>query len=97
MNSPLKQVRLKRGKTIQEVADAVGIDTGNLSRIERGLQVPSKSLTEKLARFFDNDVTETQIIYPERFAQQNEPTAAEYAGTDHKTGESAAPSDKKAA
>ena len=70
MNSPLKQVRLKREKTLQEVANAVGIDTGNLSRIERGLQVPSKDLTEKLAKFFDNEVTETQIIYPERFATE---------------------------
>lgn len=68
MNSPLKQARLKREQTLQFVADAVGIDTGNLSRIERGIQVPSKELTEKLARHFDNEVTETQIIYPERFA-----------------------------
>lgn len=68
MNSPLKQARLKREQTLQYVADAVGIDTGNLSRIERGIQVPSKELTEKLARHFDNEVTETQIIYPERFA-----------------------------
>ncbi len=67
MNSPLKQVRLKREKTLQEVADAVGIDTGNLSRIERGLQVPSKDLTERLAKYFEGEVTETQIIYPERF------------------------------
>ncbi|AEV24604.1 putative transcriptional regulator [Azospira oryzae PS] len=68
MNSPLKQVRLKRNKTLQEVADAIGTDTGNLSRIERGQQVPSKAMAEKLAKYFDNEVTETQIIYPERFA-----------------------------
>lgn len=70
MNSPLKQARLKREQTLQHVADAVGIDTGNLSRIERGLQVPTKDLTEKLAKFFNNEVTETQIIYPERFAAE---------------------------
>lgn len=70
MISPLKQVRLKREQTLQFVADAVGIDTGNLSRIERGLQVPTKDLTEKLAKFFDNEVTETQIIYPERFTTE---------------------------
>lgn len=75
MNSPLKQERLKRDKTLQEVANAVGIDTGNLSRIERGLQVPSKDLTEKLAKFFDNKVTETEIIYPERFTQPEQKAA----------------------
>lgn len=70
MNSPLKKARLKREQTLQEVADAVGIDTGNLSRIERGLQVPSKELAEKLAKHFDNSVTETEIFYPERFATE---------------------------
>ena len=68
MNSPLKQARLKREQTLQHVANAVGIDTGNLSRIERGLQVPSKELAEKLVKHFDNEVTETQIIYPDRIA-----------------------------
>jgi transcriptional regulator with XRE-family HTH domain len=68
MNSPLKQARLKRELTLQQVANEVGIDTGNLSRIERGHQIPSKELAEKLVKFFDNEVTETQIIYPERFA-----------------------------
>ena len=66
MTTPLRQAREQRNLTIQQVAAAVGIDSGNLSRIERGLQVPTKDLTEKLARFFDNEVTETQIIYPER-------------------------------
>lgn len=68
MTSPLKHARLKRQLTLQQVANAVGIDTGNLSRIERGRQVPSKELAEKLVIFYANEVTETQIIYPERFA-----------------------------
>lgn len=68
MTSPLKQARKKREMTLQQVANAVGIDTGNLSRIERGLQVPSKDLAEKLVKHFDNEITETQIIYPERIA-----------------------------
>ena len=66
--TPLRQARTRRGESLSQVAAAVGSDTGNLSRIERGIQVPSKELTEKLARYFDNEVTETQIIYPERFA-----------------------------
>lgn len=68
MTSPLKQARLARGLTLEQVASGVGIDTGNLSRIERGLQVPSKELAEALVKYFDNEVNETQIIYPERSA-----------------------------
>lgn len=67
--TPLAALRRKRGETLQKVADAVGTDTGNLSRIERGTQVPSKVMAEKLAQYFDNEVTETQIIYPERFME----------------------------
>lgn len=59
---------MKRQLTLQDVAQAVGTDTGNLSRIERGLQIPSKELAEALVKFFDHEITETQLIYPERFA-----------------------------
>lgn len=67
-DSPLKKARLARELTLQQVSAAVGTDTGNLSRIERGLQVPSKDLAEALVKYFDNEITETQIIYPERSA-----------------------------
>lgn len=72
MTSPLKVARLKRELTLQHVADAVGIDTGNLSRIERGTQVPSKDLAEKLVNFFNGEIDEIQIIYPERFASDDD-------------------------
>lgn len=76
MNSPLKQVRLKHEKTLQEVSAAVESDTGNLSRIERGLQVPSKDMTERLVKYFGGEITETQIIYPERFAVADQQSSA---------------------
>ena len=75
--TPLQQVRHSRKLSLTQVANAVGIDTGNLSRIERGIQVPSKDLTEKLAQYFNGEVTETQIIYPERFAAGEESTGSE--------------------
>lgn len=86
MSTPLRQAREKRHLTIQQVAAQVGIDSGNLSRIERGRQVPSKTLTEKLVEFFDREVTEVQILFPERFAEPLTspasplPATAEYTG-----------------
>ena len=77
MNSPLKLARLSREQTLHQVAEALGIDTGNLSRIERGTQVPSKELAEKLANYFGNGLTEMQIIYPERYVEPEQGTAAE--------------------
>lgn len=68
MTTPLRMARESRGLTIQQVATSVGIDPGNLSRIERGKQVPSKDLAEKLSQVFGGQVSETEIIYPERFS-----------------------------
>jgi transcriptional regulator with XRE-family HTH domain len=54
--------------TISQVSVAAGIDPGNLSRIERGVQVPSRDVAERLAQQFVGVLTELQIIYPERYA-----------------------------
>lgn len=67
MHTPLKQVRIKRGQTLGDVARAVGTDIGNLSRIENAKQSASPDLAERLARHFGYELTEIQIIYPERF------------------------------
>lgn len=67
MKSPLRNVREARGQTIVEVCQAVSADPGNLSRIENGKQKASTELAEKLAKHFDNEITEMQILYPERF------------------------------
>lgn len=66
--SPLKAVRIKRRQTLTEVANAVGTDAGNMSRIENRKQKPSSDMAEKLAKHFGYEITEIQILYPERFA-----------------------------
>lgn len=69
MDTPLRAARRKSGQNLAEVAQALGTDAGNLSRIERGIQAPSREMAEKLARHFRRfKLTEIQIIYPERFA-----------------------------
>ena len=67
MHPPVKVARLKCGQTLTQVADAVGTDAGNLSRIENGKQRASPDMAEKLARHFGYAITEIQILYPERF------------------------------
>lgn len=62
MSTLLRQARMRHQQTLQEVAGAVGTDTGNLSRIERGQQVPSQSLAARLAKHFNEEITETQIM-----------------------------------
>lgn len=71
--TPLKRERLNRGWTLVDVSErleALGVDrvdSGNLSRIERGVQRASVALAENLCRAFDHRINEIQILYPERF------------------------------
>lgn len=69
MQSPLKRTRLTTGRTLSEVAEAVGTNPGNMSRIENGKQRASPGLAEKIAKYFGYAITEIQILYPERFDQ----------------------------
>lgn len=67
MQTPLRKMRVEKGLTISEVAIATGLDVGNLSRIERGIQVTSLKTAEKLSKFFKGKITEMQILYPQRY------------------------------
>lgn len=55
--------RLQRGWTLPDLAEkctsaGAPTDDGNLSRIERGLQVPQPKLRSVLARLLDLDVSD---------------------------------------
>lgn len=83
MKSPLRLARERRGLTLKQVADAVAMDPGNLSRVERGEQMPSKDAVAALVKFFGNLVTEMQVIYPEKF--DAEAIEAEQAAADRRS------------
>lgn len=76
MDTPLRKVRLGKGLTLTEVARSTGIDEGNLSRLERGEQGASPDVAEKLTKFYDGEVTELEILYPERYGKRGNGKAA---------------------
>lgn len=50
MENPLREIRLKKFPGgLTEAARALGIDAGNLSRIERGIQAPRPELAKRIA------------------------------------------------
>ncbi|SUB63221.1 Helix-turn-helix domain [Plesiomonas shigelloides] len=67
MQTPLRKVRIENNLTITEVASAIKIDVGNLSRIERGKQLTSLSTAEKLVEFFGGSISAMEILYPQQF------------------------------
>lgn len=69
-DSPLRRVRKRWGLSLVTVAREVGTDVTHLSRIERG-DAPRRELAERLAAFFNREITEEMIFYPERFQSRS--------------------------
>ena len=78
--TPLKRARITRKWTLADVSARLAqlgdaVDSGNLSRVERGVQRASAPLAESLSKVFDGEVTEIHILYPERFPDSGEEAA----------------------
>ncbi|SCW91885.1 helix-turn-helix transcriptional regulator [Pseudomonas sp. NFACC05-1] len=78
--TPLKRARLEKKWTLADVSARLvqigdAIDSGNLSRIERGVQRASAPLAESLSKVFGGEITEIHILYPERFPDSGEEAA----------------------
>jgi transcriptional regulator with XRE-family HTH domain len=70
MTTPLRNARYQAERKLEEVAAAVGISEGALSRIECAKQKASPAVAERLARYFGT-ISELEILYPERFLQKS--------------------------
>lgn len=64
----IAQTRKSRGHSLETVARAVGTDQANLSRIEKGAQVPKRELARALFHFYGGAVPLGAIYDPEFFS-----------------------------
>lgn len=67
----LRELRTKRGRTLRQVGEAIGIDYSYLGRIEKG-KFPSMALLEQLAEYYKIDVSELfgdQVEVPEELRE----------------------------
>jgi transcriptional regulator with XRE-family HTH domain len=55
--SKIKELRLKNGDTLKELARKINYDFSYLSKIERGLNIPSISLLKKVSTVYNVNVT----------------------------------------
>jgi len=74
MITPLRAERQKRGISTNTVAIAVGVQAPTVNRIENGKMVPSPDLANRLAKYFDNAVTRDQILFPEDYVADDQPS-----------------------
>ncbi|CBG89364.1 helix-turn-helix domain-containing protein [Citrobacter rodentium] len=85
MQSPLRNLRKSQNLTLSYVANLVGIDPANLSRIERGQQIASLDVAERLVKFYSGQIDELQILYPQRYVN---PTGKSVKAAPQKKGDS---------
>lgn len=67
--SLLKQMRRSRGLSLDIVADAVGMDPTNLSRVEKGQQMPKRESARALFLYYNGAVPLGAIYDPEFYAE----------------------------
>lgn len=67
--SLLTQTRKSRGLSLHVVAKAISTDPTNLSRVERGAQMPKRELARALFKFYDG-VVPLGAIYDPEFSSQ---------------------------
>lgn len=53
----IKQLRNERKLSMRELGEKLGISHAHISKMESGVNSPSMDLLEKLAKYFDIDVT----------------------------------------
>lgn len=61
-----KQIRLEKGKTLEEVARVLSINAGYLSQIENGQRQISANRAEEIAKVYNKKVED--IFLPTRYA-----------------------------
>lgn len=84
-DSPLRNLRLALSMSLEVLEAKTGIDTGTLSRIERGQRKCAPRLAEKLVQALNvPGFTEMHLLYPERFkGAQNASSQSVGAKSDH--------------
>lgn len=66
----MTQTRKSRGMSLEQVAKRVGTDQANLSRVEKGRQVPKRELARRIFQFYGGSVPLAAIYDPEYHRHQ---------------------------
>jgi len=76
MESPLRLVRKSKKLDLRELSsmlskfESTKASHSYLSMVERGICWPQKKLVEALVKVFDGDISEMEILFPERFTSE---------------------------
>lgn len=66
----MTQIRKARNLSLEQVAQAVQTDQANLSRVEKGKQIPKRVLARRLFEFYGGTIPLAAIYDPEFYSLQ---------------------------
>jgi transcriptional regulator with XRE-family HTH domain len=69
--SLMTQIRKSRNLSLEQVAVSVQTDQANLSRVEKGAQLPKRDLARRLFEFYGGSVPLAAIYDPEFYSLQS--------------------------
>lgn len=72
MTTPLERKRKGLKLTVEQVASSIGCSPPNYWRIESGDQQPRKKLLKAILEFFNDEISEMEILFPEKFADETD-------------------------
>ncbi|MGR2920769.1 helix-turn-helix transcriptional regulator [Acinetobacter sp. 1125_18A] len=72
MSTPLERKRKGLKLTVEQVASSINCSPPNYWRIESGKQQPRKDLLKAIVLFFNEEISEMEILFPEQFADESE-------------------------
>jgi transcriptional regulator with XRE-family HTH domain len=62
----IRELRVNSGRSQRDLATAVGVSFPHISKIEKGTEVPSASLLERIAEQLDVDATDELFVLANR-------------------------------
>lgn len=71
--TPIKRARRAKGLSQQQLAAAAEVSQAFISELERGQCRSSPAIAEQIALVLG--ITETEVLYPERFADVPDPSS----------------------
>lgn len=77
-DTPMRRRRHALGLSLLDLSPLTDCDPGNLSRIERRVQVPRADVAARIAAALGMD--EREVLYPERYVGEGRSDAAAAAG-----------------
>lgn len=63
----LAEVRSRHGISLAALATEIGVDKALLSRLENGKASVSPKVAKNIARFFKDEITRDEILFPEEY------------------------------